>query len=150
MLAAAKDLAVFIHSDDFWKAQVSQIDITPTGFEMIPTVGDHIVALGKEGEWKKKFDRLFSFYKQVWTKVGFESYEKVDVQFNGQVVATIKGAKAATVDSAGHRRTYERLLTNSKRITQDTMRIYKALNKKQKTNLETGKSKPVSAGKQSI
>src|SRR3954454_1087112 len=37
LLASVKGLAMFIQADDFWKAQVSQIDITPEGFEMIPT-----------------------------------------------------------------------------------------------------------------
>jgi cell division protein FtsQ len=114
LLAAVKDLALFIQADDFWKAQVAQVDITLNGFEMIPTVGSHIVALGKDGEWQQKFDRLFSFYKQVWTQVGFEKYEKLDVQFNGQVVATVKGAKPARVDSVKARMAYENLLAEVK------------------------------------
>jgi cell division protein FtsQ len=114
LLASSKELALFIQSDPFWKAQVAQIDITPEGFEMIPTVGNHIVALGKVGNWKEKFDRLFSFYKQVWTKVGFERYEKIDVQFNGQVVATVRGAKASIVDTSKARIAFEKLLESSK------------------------------------
>ena len=49
LLADVKDLAMFIQADDFWKAQVAQVDITPTGFEMIPTLGSHVVVLGKGG-----------------------------------------------------------------------------------------------------
>jgi len=115
LLASAKGLAMFIQADEFWKAQVAQVDITPTGFEMIPTVGSHVVALGKDGDWQQKFDRLFSFYKQVWTQVGFEKYEKLDVQFNGQVVATVKGAKPVKVDSAKARMAYENLLAEVKK-----------------------------------
>ncbi|HKG68226.1 MAG TPA: hypothetical protein VKA92_05120 [Segetibacter sp.] len=115
LLASVKELAMFIQADDFWKAQVAQIDITPDGFEMIPTVGNHIVKLGKYGDWQRRFDRLFSFYKQVWTKVGFEKYQKLDVQFDGQVVATVKGAKPAIVDSAKVRKAYEKLLAEEKK-----------------------------------
>ncbi|MDQ6813218.1 MAG: hypothetical protein M3040_05755, partial [Bacteroidota bacterium] len=121
LLVSAKELAVFIQGDDFWKAQVAQIDITPTGFEMIPTMGSHVVALGKDGNWQQKFDRLFSFYKQVWTQVGFEKYEKIDVQFNGQVVATVKGAKPAKVDSVKARMAYENLLAEVKNSDVDSM-----------------------------
>ncbi|MDB5247430.1 MAG: hypothetical protein JWQ40_1824 [Segetibacter sp.] len=121
LLAYVKELAMFIQADEFWKAQVAQVDITPEGFEMIPTVGNHIVELGKEGNWQRKFDRLFSFYKQVWTKVGFERYEKVDVQFEGQVVATVKGAKPARVDSAKARMAYESLVAEVKSLTADSM-----------------------------
>ncbi|GEO10294.1 cell division protein FtsQ/DivIB [Segetibacter aerophilus] len=121
LLASAKDLALFIQADDFWKAQVAQVDITPTGFEMIPTVGSHVVALGKDGNWQQKFDRLFSFYKQVWTQVGFEKYEKLDVQFDGQVVATVKGAKPAKVDSVKARMAYENLLIQVKKLETDSI-----------------------------
>lgn len=120
LLATAKDLAMFIRADDFWKAQVEQIDITPEGFEMIPTVGNHVVLLGKDENFQQKFDRLFSFYKQVWTKVGFEKYEKIDVQFDGQVVATKKGSKPAIVDSAKVRMAYENLLTEVKNSDDDS------------------------------
>lgn len=119
LLASVKELAMFIQADDFWKAQVSQVDITPEGFVMIPTVGNHIVELGKGGEWQQKFDRLFSFYRQVWTKVGFEKYGKIDVQFNGQVVATLKGVKPATIDSAKAGIAYDNLVEDVTQLKED-------------------------------
>jgi cell division protein FtsQ len=124
LLASAKELAMFIQSDDFWKAQVAQIDVTTSGFEMIPTMGSHVVMLGKNGNWQQKFDRLFSFYKQVWTQVGFEKYEKLDVQFNGQVVATVKGAKPAKVDSAKARMAYETILAEVKKLEVDSIAAF--------------------------
>lgn len=114
LLASVKELAMFIQADDFWKAQVAQVDITPDGFEMIPTVGSHVILIGDDGDFQQKFDRLFSFYKQVWTKVGFEKYEKLDVRFNGQVVATLKGVKPAQEDSAKIRMAYEELIAGAK------------------------------------
>ena len=135
LLASVKELAMFIQADDFWKAQVAQIDITPDGFEMIPTVGNHVVELGKDGNWQQKFDRLFSFYKEVWTKVGFEKYEKIDIRFDGQVVATVKGPKPAIADSAKVRTAYEELFADVKKdsgldltsaSTKDTDEIVKA------------------------
>lgn len=115
LLASAKELAMFIQADDFWKAQAAQIDITPEGFEMIPTVGNHVVELGQNGDWQQKFDRLFSFYKEVWTKVGFEKYERIDVRFDGQVVATLKRTKPALADSAKVRMAYKDLFTDGKK-----------------------------------
>jgi cell division protein FtsQ len=123
LLANVKDLATFINQDDFWKAQVEQVDITPDGFEMIPTVGNHVVELGKDGDWQQKFDRLFSFYKQVSVNVGFEKYEKIDVQFDGQVVATLKGTKPKTIDSAKARIAYEHLLSEVKKSDADSVSI---------------------------
>ena len=116
LLTSVKDLAMYIHSDDFWKSQVAQIDITPDGFEMIPTVGSHIVALGKDGDYEKKFDRLFSFYKQVWTKVGFEKYDRLDVRFAGQVVATLKGTTLTKMDTAKATAIYSSLVATDSQV----------------------------------
>jgi cell division protein FtsQ len=124
LLGAAKELALFIQADEFWRAQVAQVDITPNGFEMIPTVGSHVVVLGKDGNWQQKFDRLFSFYRQVWTQVGFEKYEKIDVQFDGQIVATVKGAKPAKVDSVKARMAYENLLAEVKKSDVDSIAAF--------------------------
>jgi cell division protein FtsQ len=120
LLASVKQLAMFIQADDFWKAQVAQVDITPDGFEIVPTVGNHVIVLGDGDELQQKFDKLFSFYKQVWTKVGFEKYEKIDVRFAGQVVATIKGTKTAIVDSAKVRKAYEKLVAETKTAAEDS------------------------------
>jgi len=50
--------ASFILNDSFWMAQTEQIDITEDkNFEMIPTIGNHIVKLGKGDEIDKKFRR---------------------------------------------------------------------------------------------
>ncbi|WP_207492275.1 cell division protein FtsQ/DivIB [Aridibaculum aurantiacum] len=115
LMASVKELAVFIQADEFWKAQVAQVDITPNGFEVVPTIGNHIVVLGRADELQDKFDRLFSFYKQVWTKVGLNAYEKIDVQYKGQVVATPKGAAAKVVDSAQARQALDNLLAEAKK-----------------------------------
>lgn len=102
VLQDIKHIAQFIARDSFWMAQVSQVDITPhRTYEMIPVLGNQVIELGNADNLDKKFDRLFSFYKQVWTKTGFEKYEKIDVQYEGQVVAVKKGTGKQAIDSAG-------------------------------------------------
>jgi cell division protein FtsQ len=115
LMATVKDLAVFIQADDFWKAQVAQVDVTPNGFEMIPTIGNHVVLLGKGEDLQEKFDRLYTFYKQVWVKVGLNAYDKIDVQYKGQVVVTKKGAVPANVDTATARVALQSLLADMKK-----------------------------------
>ena len=114
LMVSVKELAMFIRSDDFWKAQVAQVDITSNGFEMIPTVGTHVVVLGNAGDYQRKFDRLFSFYKQVWTKVGFEKYDRLDVQYEGQVVATLTGSAPVSIDTVKASAVYSTLLAEDK------------------------------------
>ena len=100
LLVDVKKIAMFIQQDSFWMAQVSQIDITPQRqFEMIPILGNQVIVLGDADSLEIKFEKLYGFYKQVWAKGGFERYERVDVQYNGQVVATLRGAEKPISDS---------------------------------------------------
>jgi len=95
-----KHIAQFIQTDSFWQAQVGQIDITPQHtYEMMPVLGNQIIMLGDADNLDRKFKRLLAFYKQVWSKAGFEKYEAVDVQYEGQVVAVKRGFVAPAADS---------------------------------------------------
>lgn len=114
LMNSIKELAIYINGDEFWNAQVSQIDITPQRtLELIPTVGNHVVKLGKGTDLKEKFDRLYSFYKQVWVKVGLEKYALVDVQFKNQVIATRKGAWTINTDSTAVKQAIDAMMTST-------------------------------------
>lgn len=135
LLTSVKELAMFVQADDFWKAQVAQVDITPEGFVMIPTVGNHSVMLGNGEDYKDKFDRLYSFYKQVWTKVGLEKYDKIDVRFIGQVVTTTRGSAIVPVDSTKAKDALNNLLNETKRANDAALNVYGA---NDKVNTATG------------
>ena len=113
-------IAEYINADPFWKAQVAQVDITAEReLEMIPVVGNHIVKLGKPEDMEIKFNRLFTFYKQVLSKSGFDKYQSIDVQYAGQVIG-VKG-KVTKVDSVQLRRNVEKLLLLARSLQQDTL-----------------------------
>ncbi len=91
----------YIIADTFWMAQTAQVNITADRkFELIPVIGNHIVELGTADDFEKKLDKVYSFYKQVFTKAG-DKYEKLNVEFEGQVVATKRGAVKPLIDSVG-------------------------------------------------
>lgn len=93
-------MAQYIQQDSFWLAQVGQVDITPQHtYEIIPVLGNQVIKIGNAENLDRKFKRLLAFYKQVWSKAGFEKYETVDVQFEGQVVAAKRGYVAPVSDS---------------------------------------------------
>ena len=94
-------LSNYIYADSFWNAQIAQVDITGNGFEMVPVIGDHIIRFGDISDMDKKFKKLFSFYKTVSTKAGFDKYETINLQYEGQIVATRRGAVVPVADSAG-------------------------------------------------
>ena len=92
LLKEVKELASFIGNDPFWNAQIAQVDIVSgKNYELIPTLGNHIIKIGNGTNLEQKFRRLYIFYKEVLSKTGFDHYSVIDVQYNDQVVATQKG-----------------------------------------------------------
>jgi cell division protein FtsQ len=91
MVRQVKELSLFLMKDPFWMAQISQVDITTSKeFEMIPTIGNHIIEFGDSRNIEEKFHRLFVFYKQVLAKAGMEKYERIKVQYDKQVIGVKK------------------------------------------------------------
>jgi len=81
-----------IQKDSFFMAQVAQVNIEPNGtFQMVPTLGDHLVLLGSIDQLEDKLNRLFTFYKKVWVGSGVNAYQFIDCRFDHQVVALKKG-----------------------------------------------------------
>lgn len=126
LLLDIKNTAIYILNDSFLNSQVAQIDIkyeenpTAIGFEMIPVVGDHLVKLGDGKDIDKKFRRLMTFYKQVLSKSGFNTYSIVDVQYAGQVIGTKRGKEKREVDMVKLKMNVENLLSKVQRMQADS------------------------------
>lgn len=121
LLNNVTEAANYIVNNPFWMSQVAQIDITAErNFEMVPVVGNHLVKLGNGENIAQKFNRLMVFYKQVLSKIGFDKYKVIDVQYKGQVVAS-KYTDNAKIDSVQLRRNVEKLLRQSIEAEKDTI-----------------------------
>ncbi len=84
--------ALIIQQDSFYNAQIAQVNIASNGdFEMIPTLGDHVVLLGSAENLEDKLNRLYTFYKKVWIPSGINAFQVLDVRFDHQIVALKKG-----------------------------------------------------------
>lgn len=81
-----------IKEDSFFNAQIAQVNIEANGdFQMVPTIGDHLVLLGNLEQLENKLNRLYTFYKKVWVQSGLNAYSVLDCRFNNQLVALQKG-----------------------------------------------------------
>ena len=85
---------------------------------MIPVVGNHIVRLGNADNLDQKFYRLLVFYRQVMSKTGFDKYKVVDVQYDGQVLAS-KKPENNNVDSVQLRKNVEKLLHEAQQAEEE-------------------------------
>ncbi len=101
VLDDVKKIALFVAADSFWTMQVAQVNISPKrSYVLSMTVGNQLVEIGDAEDLPAKFYRLREFYNQVWPVAGFEKYERINVQYKGQMVAVRRGAARPTSDTA--------------------------------------------------
>lgn len=85
------ELGMFLQRNELWKAQIQQINVTQSKeLELVPRVGDHIIFLGKPGNYENKFNRLKTFYKKGLNEVGWNKYSRISLEFNNQIICTKK------------------------------------------------------------
>ena len=85
------ELGMFLQKHPLWKAQIQQINVTASKeLELVPQVGDHIIFLGKPGNYENKFDRLKTFYKKGLNEVGWNKYSRISLEFSNQIICTKK------------------------------------------------------------
>lgn len=91
LLQQIKTISEFMLSDPFWLAQIEQVNYTQQKtFELSPQIGEHVILLGDGYNLEKKFGKLYTFYKEVLSNVGWNTYSIINVQYKGQVIATRK------------------------------------------------------------
>jgi cell division protein FtsQ len=132
LLRQVKQVSVYIRQEPFWMAQITQVDITPERkFEMIPMVGNHLIEFGDGTDFDKKFARLLQFYKLVLSKTGMDRYERINVQYERQVIGVKKGGPLSKVDSLKAARNIQQLINLSQTVLTDS------INRQQVTRAET-------------
>jgi cell division protein FtsQ len=83
------ELAKYINGDHFWKMQIQQIYVNENGdFELIPLVGAHVIIFGTMDKADEKFAKLESFYRNGLNIKGWNTYQTINLKYNGQIVAS--------------------------------------------------------------
>jgi cell division protein FtsQ len=146
LLEGIVKLATYINADSFWTAQIVQVHINgQSKFEMVPLIGNQLILLGDAEELDKKFSRLKAFYEQALLGQGINTYEKLDVRFDNQIVAIKRGTEKAQIDSAEAKRMIVELTAKAVPITEPYVDSIKTNNNKT-TNQKNNKriNKPLS------
>lgn len=87
------DFVSYIENDDFWNAQIEQIYIRPDRkVELVTRVGDAVIVLGTFDHYKEKLDKLYKLYRQGFNVMGWNRYQKIDLQYDKQIVCLKTGA----------------------------------------------------------
>lgn len=84
-------MADFVNRDDFWRAQIEQVFIQPTGeLLLLPQVGDYVIEFGTPDEFREKFRNLKAVYEQGFKYMGWNKYKTISVKYRNEVVCTKK------------------------------------------------------------
>ncbi len=82
------ELMELIGEDDFWKAQIAQLDIdSKLNVTLFPQVGDELIEFGNPDQAEEKLKKLMIFYKEILPVKGWNKYKRVNLQYEGQIVA---------------------------------------------------------------
>jgi len=77
-----------IRENDFWSAQIAQLDIdSKARITLFPQVGDEKIEFGKPENIEVKLKKLMIFYKEILPRMGWNKYGRVNLEYEGQIVA---------------------------------------------------------------
>jgi len=121
LLEDVRKLSLFIQKDAFLMAIIDQVNINnDMKFELIPKIGDQLVTFGDVSDMQTKFEKLKLFYKKVIPVYGWSRYNRINLEYKGQMVATINGMKDIATDSAQTIQLMKALATYSSLMASDT------------------------------
>lgn len=80
-------LALFLDREPLWNSMVEQLYFDKDGDLYIsPRIGSSEVLFGQLTNIEDKFNKLALFYKEIAPHYGWDYYESVNLEFNGQLV----------------------------------------------------------------
>ena len=81
------DLVKYISADEFWRAQIAQIVMEENGeLTLLPQVTKQKIEFGEPVNIDDKFDRLRTFYTRILPQKGWNSYSRVNVKYENQII----------------------------------------------------------------
>ncbi|MGC9471390.1 MAG: cell division protein FtsQ/DivIB [Bacteroidales bacterium] len=85
------DMALFIAENEFWSAQFEQVYVRPDlEVELVPRVGAHMIMLGSLENYRGKLHKLMVLYREGLSRVGWNQYEWINLNYKDQVICTKK------------------------------------------------------------
>jgi cell division protein FtsQ len=82
------DMLNAIRNDNFWRAQIAQLNIDSKGsIYILPQVGSQTIEFGRAENLKVKLRKLKIFYKEILPQMGWNKYSRISLEFDGQIVA---------------------------------------------------------------
>ncbi|NOU38772.1 MAG: FtsQ-type POTRA domain-containing protein [Ferruginibacter sp.] len=121
LLKSIKNIGTKIISDTFLMALIEQIDISANNnFEMIPKIGNQKIIFGDATDIDEKFDKLKKFYKNIIVHSGWNKYNKINLQYKNQIVASVRGKEDVVADSLSTMQLMQTIALNTANLAADS------------------------------
>jgi cell division protein FtsQ len=77
----------FITEDNFWNAQIPELEInTRNDIRIHQQVGKQVIEFGDALDFESKFKRIEVLYREILPRKGWNAYERISVKFKNQIV----------------------------------------------------------------
>ena len=137
LLEDVRMLSLCIQKDAFLMAIIDQVNINnDRKFELIPKLGEQLITFGDVSDMEAKFEKLKLFYKKVIPVYGWSRYNRINLEYKGQMVATIRGIDDVAADSVQTIQLMTALATYSSLMASDTTQSMTPDNEHNTTNPE--------------
>ncbi len=84
-------IANYLNEERFWMEQIEQIHFTEKkDIILTPRVGNHTIEIGKAENVVEKLDKLKKFYIDGLNKIGWNKYNKLNIELGNQIICTKK------------------------------------------------------------
>ena len=80
-------LIQFIAKNEFWKAQITSLEIQKMkDIRIHQQVGSQVIEFGDAKDFVSKFKRIEVLYKEILPRKGLGAYKRISVKFKNQIV----------------------------------------------------------------
>lgn len=87
-------IANFLQNNRFWNEQIEQVFFNSKKEIMfVPRIGNHTIEVGRADNLERKLGKLKKFYKKGLNTLGWNKYEKINIEFDKQVICTKRDKK---------------------------------------------------------
>ena len=131
LLFDIKNMSMQLQADSFLMSMIDQVNITPQrSFEMTPKIGNQLIEFGDASGTAAKFIKLKLFYKNIMVKAGWNHYSNINLQYDNQVVAKIKGREDIAADSLRTLQLMQIMAANAAKASADSVQSFYQDNEK--------------------
>ena len=83
------DFVQYLKENKKWENQIEEIIVTDEEeIELIPRIGKQLILFGKMSNFEEKFNAIDLLYTQVFSKTGWNYYNKIDLRYEGKIICT--------------------------------------------------------------